>query len=111
MEDLKNKFLSIEDVDKEIEEVKQHLKIQEADLAETLKVLPHEALRLAVSPVTETVSSIFGGNFFIKSLGFAKNYLDSSKNKKEEKPSVISNSIKNIALTGLVKIIYHFIRR
>lgn len=116
--EIQKKISSLEDVDKEIEEVKQRIKLKEAELSNDLKVLPNKLLGYAVSPLSSAVSSFVGGSFLLKTFSVIKNFMLGSTNKKEEVPeenysgtkSFILDSIKNIGLVSLLKFGVRIIR-
>ena len=118
MEELKKQISSLEDVDREIDEVKQRIKLKEADLTEAFNVLPNKVLKLAVNPVTTAISSVIGGSLLLKTAGEIKKFLSGSANNNEKgkeqnqsnKKSFLINSIKNIGIAGLIKLAARAIR-
>jgi hypothetical protein len=116
------KIVSMEDVDREIEAVKQRIKLKEAALAEDFNVLPKQLFSFALSPLSSAVASFVGGSFLLKIIGGVKNFITGSISKKDnnaadtgekEAPatSFIVKTLKSIGWVGLLKLGAGIIRR
>lgn len=119
--EIQKKISSLQDVNKEIEEVKQRIKLKEAELGEDLKVLPNRLFSYAVNPLSSAASSIIGGSFLLRIFTIVKNAILGSTSRKEETPkeketgtgtkSFILDSVKSIGLLSLLKLGVRIIRR